>query len=158
MATAEALPNLRERSRLETRERLIAAGTELFARRGFARTRAADISHQAGVAVGTLYLHFADKEELLIAILDEPIHRMTTDLRAIREAVSNPDLRTRARAKATLCCCPPLSCLGNRSSRPPNWTRAKDPSTFCLMTSFVSLLICKPKAKLSNTVIWGQRA
>jgi AcrR family transcriptional regulator len=69
MATAETLPNLRERSRLETRQRLIAAGTELFARRGFARTRAADISHQAGVAVGTLYLHFADKGELLREVL-----------------------------------------------------------------------------------------
>jgi AcrR family transcriptional regulator len=69
MATAEALPKMRERSRLATRHRLLAAGTELFARRGFARTRATDISREAGVAVGTLYLHFADKGELLREIL-----------------------------------------------------------------------------------------
>jgi AcrR family transcriptional regulator len=69
MTTAEVLPKPRERSRLETRRRLIEAGTELFARRGFARTRAADISREAGVAVGTLYLHFTDKEELLREIL-----------------------------------------------------------------------------------------
>jgi len=69
MAMAESLAKTREQSRIETRQRLIAAGTELFARRGFARTRATDISREAGVAVGTLYLHFVDKGELLREIL-----------------------------------------------------------------------------------------
>jgi TetR/AcrR family fatty acid metabolism transcriptional regulator len=69
LSAAEAVPNMRERSRLETRRRLIAAGQKLFARRGFARTRATDISREAGVAVGTLYVHFTDKEELLREIL-----------------------------------------------------------------------------------------
>ena len=69
MTAAEAVPNMRERSRLETRRRLIEAGKKLFARRGFARTRATDISREAGVAVGTLYVHFTDKEELLREIL-----------------------------------------------------------------------------------------
>jgi AcrR family transcriptional regulator len=66
---AGAFPNARERSRLETRRRLIEAAEDLFARRGLARTRAADISREAGVAVGTLYLHFDDKEDLLREIL-----------------------------------------------------------------------------------------
>ena len=69
MTAAEAVPNMRERGRLETRRRLIEAGKKLFARRGFARTRATDISREAGVAVGTLYVHFTDKEELLREIL-----------------------------------------------------------------------------------------
>jgi AcrR family transcriptional regulator len=69
VSAAEAVPNMRERSRRETRRRLIEAGKKLFARRGFARTRAADISREAGVAVGTLYVHFSDKEELLREIL-----------------------------------------------------------------------------------------
>lgn len=69
MSVAEAVPNMRERSRRETRRRLIEAGKKLFARRGFARTRATDISREAGVAVGTLYVHFTDKEALLREIL-----------------------------------------------------------------------------------------
>jgi TetR/AcrR family fatty acid metabolism transcriptional regulator len=85
MTAAEALPNLRERSRLETRRRLIEAGTKLFARRGFARTRATDISREAGVAVGTLYLHFADKEGLLREILFQGFEELHAVVRRIAE-------------------------------------------------------------------------
>jgi AcrR family transcriptional regulator len=69
MAPAQAILNARQQGRLETRRRLIEAGTQLFARRGFARTRATDIAREASVAVGTLYLHFTDKDALLREIL-----------------------------------------------------------------------------------------
>lgn len=69
MQTKESLPNARERSRMETRRRLLEAGTRLFAEQGIAGTRAADISRAAGVAVGTLYVHFDDREALLREIL-----------------------------------------------------------------------------------------
>ena len=85
MTAAEALPNLRERSRLETRRRLIEAGEKLFARRGFARTRASDISREAGVAVGTLYLHFTDKEGLLREILFQGFEELHAVVRRIAE-------------------------------------------------------------------------
>lgn len=42
---------------------------ELFAEKGFEKTRASEIAEKAGVAVGTIYLHFGDKEGLLRAIL-----------------------------------------------------------------------------------------
>jgi len=85
MAAAEAAPNLRERSRLETRRRLVEAGTKLFALRGFARTRATDISREAGVAVGTLYVHFTDKEDLLREILFRGFEEMHAVVRRIAE-------------------------------------------------------------------------
>jgi AcrR family transcriptional regulator len=85
LSAAEAVPNMRERSRLETRRRLIAAGQKLFARRGFARTRATDISREAGVAVGTLYVHFADKEDLLREILFEGFGEIHAVVRQIAE-------------------------------------------------------------------------
>jgi AcrR family transcriptional regulator len=85
MTATEVLPNLRERSRLETRRRLIEAGTKLFAQRGFARTRATDISREAGVAVGTLYLHFADKEELLREILFQGFEEIHAVVRRIAD-------------------------------------------------------------------------
>ena len=93
--TTEARPNARERSRIETRQRLIEAGTELFAHQGFARTRAADISREADVAVGTLYLHFTDKEDLLREILLQGVgemhavvHRITdTEYTTVSESV-----------------------------------------------------------------------
>ena len=97
--TAEALSNSRERGRLETRRRLIEAGTKLFARRGFARTRATDISREAGVAVGTLYLHFTDKEELLREILFQGFEEIHAAVRRIAET-KHTTVRESVRAHA----------------------------------------------------------
>ena len=57
------------RSRRETRRRLIEAGTELFARRGLYGATSSEIARQAGVAAGTFYLHFKDKQELFREIV-----------------------------------------------------------------------------------------
>jgi len=48
----------------ERREAIIAAGLEEFVARGFAATRLDDVAKRAGVAKGTIYLHFKDKEAL----------------------------------------------------------------------------------------------
>jgi len=85
VTAAEAVPNMREQSRRETRRRLIEAGTKLFARRGFARTRATDISREAGVAVGTLYVHFADKEAVLREILFQGFEEIHAVVRRIAD-------------------------------------------------------------------------
>ena len=54
-----------------TRERIIEAATEVFARRGVHGTRVADIAERAGVAYGLVYHHFRNKEEILSAIFAE---------------------------------------------------------------------------------------
>ena len=51
-----------------TRERILEAATEVFARRGFHGTRVADIAELAGIAYGLVYHHFKNKEEILSAI------------------------------------------------------------------------------------------
>ncbi|WP_329083098.1 TetR/AcrR family transcriptional regulator [Streptosporangium sp. NBC_01469] len=53
----------------ETRERLLGAAAEAFARRGYDGTRVADIAAAAGVSNGALYAHFGSKAELLVAAL-----------------------------------------------------------------------------------------
>ncbi len=53
----------------ETRERLLRAAAEAFARRGYDGTRVADIAAAAGVSNGALYAHFGSKAELLVAAL-----------------------------------------------------------------------------------------
>lgn len=54
------------------RELLIAAGREVFARRGI-EASLDDVARQAGVGVGTAYRHFANKSELLSAIMAQSI-------------------------------------------------------------------------------------
>jgi AcrR family transcriptional regulator len=48
----------------ERREAIIAAALDEFIARGYAATRLDDVAKRAGVAKGTIYLHFADKETL----------------------------------------------------------------------------------------------
>jgi AcrR family transcriptional regulator len=77
--------NARERSRSETRRRLIEKGMELFSDQGVVSTRASDIAQAAGVAVGTLYLHFGDKSGLLRAILFEGVNELLTTLQRLAD-------------------------------------------------------------------------
>src|SRR5436190_1318126 len=58
-----ARPNRAERA-AERREAIIAAAMDEFIARGFAATRLDDIAKRAGVAKGTIYLHFKDKESM----------------------------------------------------------------------------------------------
>jgi AcrR family transcriptional regulator len=69
------------------RELLIAAGRELFARRGLGATLN-DVAHHAGVGVGTAYRRFANKEELIQAIWQQQVDELET---VLSEALASPD-------------------------------------------------------------------
>ena len=64
-------PPRRTRRSARTRERILAAATEVFARRGFHGARVADIAEAAGIAYGLVYHHFRNKDEILAAIFSE---------------------------------------------------------------------------------------
>ena len=70
----------------QTRERLLRAAAEVFARRGYDGTRVADIAAAAGVSNGALYAHFGSKAELLVAALRTHGRRQLADL-----FVADPD-------------------------------------------------------------------
>lgn len=53
----------------ETRARLVSAGAAVFARKGLDGTRISDIAREAGVAMGTLYTHFPDKDALFVEVM-----------------------------------------------------------------------------------------
>jgi len=58
---------------------LLAAALDLFVARGYAGTRLDDVAAQAGVSKGTLYLYYANKEELLKAVVRENIVPVVAD-------------------------------------------------------------------------------
>jgi AcrR family transcriptional regulator len=62
---------LRERLREATSREILAAAERVFAEEGLERASMAQIAEQAGVAVGTLYNRFKDREALLEALLSE---------------------------------------------------------------------------------------
>lgn len=90
------------RSRAETRRRLIAAGTELFASQGLHGATAARIARAAGVATGTFYLHFPDKKALFREIAFAALAELRArQARAAREA-GDPAGEQRARIEELL--------------------------------------------------------
>src|SRR5438477_2113892 len=61
-ATADAAGP--EGRRRERRDAILDAALDEFSARGFAAARLDDVANRAGVAKGTIYLHFKDKESL----------------------------------------------------------------------------------------------
>jgi AcrR family transcriptional regulator len=76
----QKLPNARQRSQEETRRRLLDEAARLFAENGSHRTTTKEVATAAGVAVGTLYLHFKDKDGLLKDVLRTSLTRLKQEL------------------------------------------------------------------------------
>ncbi|MDN5860456.1 MAG: TetR/AcrR family transcriptional regulator [Pseudonocardia sp.] len=53
----------------DARARILAAAEELFGARSYAGTRVSDVAAAAGIATGSFYRHFPDKEQLLVEVL-----------------------------------------------------------------------------------------
>jgi AcrR family transcriptional regulator len=68
MNVASRRPRLRERLREEAGRAILAAAEEVFAEQGLAGARMEQVAARAGVAVGTLYNHFRDRDALLAAV------------------------------------------------------------------------------------------
>lgn len=67
-----------------TRARLIEAAYTLFLKQGYHGTSMREIADQAGIAVGGIYNHFANKDEVFAAVLDayHPYHIVMPALEA----------------------------------------------------------------------------
>jgi len=55
----------------DKRRRILDAAARVFARKGYFTSRVADIAKRAGVADGTIYLYFRNKEDILVSLFDE---------------------------------------------------------------------------------------
>lgn len=66
----------------DKRERILRAAIRVFARKGFYATRVSEIAKAAGVADGTIYLYFKNKDDVLVSIFEDGIGRL---LHALRE-------------------------------------------------------------------------
>ncbi len=74
------------------RQAIVKAALEEFCARGFAAARLDDVAARAGVAKGTIYLHFDDKE----ALFREIVGTMLVPLVAVLEETPPPDISIRA--------------------------------------------------------------
>ena len=68
------------RYRTELKEKIMQSAMENFAKNGFDRTRMEDIATTAGIAKGTLYLYFKNKEDLFYAICEHNLEELRNRL------------------------------------------------------------------------------
>ncbi|MGQ9485828.1 MAG: TetR/AcrR family transcriptional regulator [Desulfosoma sp.] len=65
----------------DKRRRILDAAVSVFAEKGFFQARVADIARLAGVADGTIYLYFKNKDDLLISIFEEKMKEINVKFR-----------------------------------------------------------------------------
>lgn len=76
----------RNEPRLQERyEQLLGAAAEAFASRGYHQTTVKDIVDRAGVATGTFYLYFANKEQSCAALIERLYGRVLAEVVAARQ-------------------------------------------------------------------------
>jgi AcrR family transcriptional regulator len=66
----------------QTRQAVARAALELFIERGYRATRIGDVAERAGVAKGTVYLHFADKQTLFAGVIGDVLDERISALKA----------------------------------------------------------------------------
>src|SRR2546426_12205995 len=87
-----------EASDSPTRTRILAAAEERFAAFGYRRTGIGEIARDAGVAPGTLYRYFENKEEIFRAVMREGLTRwLETARRGPAEPGTAPERPARPR-------------------------------------------------------------
>jgi AcrR family transcriptional regulator len=78
-----------DRTRAEIRRaQLLSIASELFGRKGFEPTSMRDIATAAGIMSGSLYYHFASKEDLYVAVMDASVAKL---FNAVEQAIVDID-------------------------------------------------------------------
>ena len=88
----------RQEQKAATRDRLVNAAMALFARKGIVQTTTADIARAVRMSHGVVFLHFAKRDDLVIAVIDEFGRRLGVEFRQALEQ----DLGLRAVLRAHL--------------------------------------------------------
>ncbi|GAC1429744.1 MAG: TetR/AcrR family transcriptional regulator [Ktedonobacteraceae bacterium] len=77
--------SLKERQRQEREELILQASEEVLLAKGYQDASMDEIAARVGIAKGTLYLHFAGKEDLVIALVER---EMQAFLKVIEDAIT----------------------------------------------------------------------
>jgi TetR/AcrR family transcriptional regulator, cholesterol catabolism regulator len=82
------------------RRQVLTVASELFAKKGFEATSIRDIASAAGMMAGSLYYHFASKEDLYIAVQDASISKIFNAVSRAIAGITDPWERLEAAAIA----------------------------------------------------------
>lgn len=81
----------------DRRKQILHAAVEVFAERGFHRTRVSDIAKRAGVAYGLIYHYFDSKDDVLSSVFED---NWAIFVKVLHEFEHNPELGAIAKLEA----------------------------------------------------------
>src|SRR5215207_7837924 len=79
-----------ELSRVEVRAAILDAADRLLARHGYKKMTVDELAREAGIGKGTVYLHFASKEEVALSHVDAIVERLKERLRGTARSEAAP--------------------------------------------------------------------
>ncbi|MGP3536081.1 TetR/AcrR family transcriptional regulator [Microbacterium sp. RD1] len=83
----------------ETRARILESGREVLRRRGYFGATVAEIAQESGLALGSVYRYFGDKDDLFLEILEELVETLYSSVSGtwvkgqVRESLRESSLR-----------------------------------------------------------------
>jgi AcrR family transcriptional regulator len=83
------MPKITQAQRETRRQQILDAALRCFSRDGFHNTTTADIVRESGVSQGTLYLYFATKDDIIVALADNR-HQGEAMLTALAKSEDDP--------------------------------------------------------------------
>jgi AcrR family transcriptional regulator len=72
----------RQKSAKRTRKKLKRAALDIFTEKSVAAATVEEITEKADVGKGTLYQHFADKDQIVVTLVDEAVDHLIARIRA----------------------------------------------------------------------------
>src|SRR5580692_1795251 len=77
----------------ETQAKILNAAEAIFSEQGFEKTQLEEVAARAGYTRGAIYAHYASKEDLFLALMEQ---RVLTKFGVIRQAIEvEPELARR---------------------------------------------------------------
>jgi len=94
---ADVIREPKQQRSIEKKRKIIEAGYELFAEKGYFNTNTAEIAKRAGVSTGIVYGYFHDKRDIMLDVLDIYIESVFSPIIALFDNVENDlDIKTLA--------------------------------------------------------------
>jgi AcrR family transcriptional regulator len=84
--------------------RIMTAALRLFTRKGFQAVGIRDIAQDAGISTATLYHYMRTKEDLLLALMSDRLHRITRAAQLAIQGVEEPEAQLAALVRTHVIC------------------------------------------------------
>jgi TetR/AcrR family fatty acid metabolism transcriptional regulator len=88
--------NKSDKRAIDKRAVILDAALRTFVKRGYPKTKVAEIASEAGVAEGTLYNYFPSKEDLLLALFDEKWSGIVEEIKKKISRLDDPNKKLKA--------------------------------------------------------------